>query len=101
MNTRVQDNLPRTNNNLEGWHNRFSSMFTHAHPSIWTFLDILNRESSYNHLTMAQILAGAVPPPQKRPYREVNNRLQSLVQGYNSNNVINFLRGISFNLALQ
>ena len=91
MNTRVQDNLPRTNNNLEGWHNR----------SIWTFLDILNRESSYNHLTMAQILAGAVPPPQKRPYREVNNRLQSLVQGYNSNNVINFLRGISFNLALQ
>ena len=41
MHTRVQHDLPRTNNVLEGWHNRFCSMFTHSHPSIWEFIEAL------------------------------------------------------------
>lgn len=30
-NVRVQENLPRTNNDLEGWHNRFSGFFSGKH----------------------------------------------------------------------
>ena len=80
MNTRVQNDLPRTNNVLEGWHNRFCSMSTHSHPSIWEFIEALKRDSSHNHLIMAQLLAGAAPTPQKRIYREVNTRIQTLVR---------------------
>ena len=41
VNIRVQDHLPRTNNNLEGWHNRFAQIVEQPHPNIWKFIDIL------------------------------------------------------------
>ena len=30
MNARVEDNLPRTNNDIEGWHSGFAGMFRHT-----------------------------------------------------------------------
>ena len=52
-------------------------------------------------MLIAQMLAGAAPPPQKRVYHDVNARIATLVQGYNNGNIIPFLRGISYNLASQ
>ena len=49
---------------------------------------------------MMQEIIGADPPQQKRMYRLVNDRLQNLVQNYNVENNIEFLRGIAHNLAL-
>ena len=98
VNTRVHDDLPRSNNHLEGWHNRFSSMFHGAHPPIWDFIESLQRDSALNHMVLGHIAAGAPAPPQKLVYRNVNIRLQALVQGYNVANRIHFLRGISYNL---
>ena len=97
--TRVQQNLPRTNNYLEGWHNRLSGMLNSAHPSIWECIDVLKKDSALNHMLMAQMVAGAPPPLQKRVYRDVNTSIQALLQGYQLANVIAFLRGISYNLA--
>ena len=48
---------------------------------------------------MAQMIAGALNPPQRRIYREVNERIQRLVAGYQNNDIIGFLRGISYNLS--
>ena len=101
MHNRVLNELPRTNNNLEGWHTRFSTMFRQTHPSIWEFIDTLKLDASHNRMLIAQMLAGAAPPPQKRVYRDVNARIATLVQGYNNGNIIPFLRGISYNLASQ
>ena len=50
-------------------------------------------------MLIAQMLAGAAPPPQKKVYRDVNARIATLVHGYNNRNIIPFLRGISYNLA--
>ena len=47
------------------------------------------------------MLAGAAPPPQKRVYRDVNARIATLVEGYNNENILPFLCGISYNLAAQ
>ena len=52
-------------------------------------------------MLMAQILAGAPPRPQKRFYRDVNARIETLVQGYNNGKIIPFLRGISDTLSSQ
>ena len=52
-------------------------------------------------MLIAQMLAGAAPSPQKRVYRDVNARIATLVQGYNNGNIIPFLRGIDYNLAVQ
>ena len=72
MNLRVHENLPRANNDLEGWHNPFSSSFTHRRTHVWKFIDGLKQDSSLNRLLMAQMIADAPNPPQRRIYREVN-----------------------------
>ena len=81
MHNRILNELPRTNNNLEGCHTRFSTMFKQAHPSISEFIDILKLDASHNRMLIAQMLAGAAPLPQKRIYCEVNARIATLVQG--------------------
>ena len=43
VNTRVQGHLPRTNNHLEGWHNRFAQIVEQFHPHIWKFTDTLKK----------------------------------------------------------
>ena len=100
VNTRVQDHLPRTNNNLEGWHNRFPQIFEQPHPHICTFIDILKQGCAINRHPMMQEIIGADLQQKKRMYRLVNDRLQNVVQNYNVENNIDFLRGIAQNLAL-
>ena len=95
VNTRVQDHLPRTNNHLEGWHNRFAQIVEQPHPHIWKFIE---KDYAINRHLMMQEIIGADPPQQKRMYRLVNDRLQNLVQNYNVENNIEFLRGIAHNL---
>ena len=98
MNIRVQEDLPHTNNELEGWHTRFSTSFLHYHTHILKFIEKLKQGFSLNHLKMTHGIEGAPNPPQRRIYREINKRLQTLVDGYGQNNLIDFLRGISYNL---
>ena len=74
-------------------------MFKESHPSIWKFIEVLKQESSHNVRIMAQLIAGSPPPAQKRIYQEVSTRLRNLVDGYDIDNVIDFLRGVSYNLA--
>ena len=87
----MNENLPRTSNDLEGWHNRFSSSFTHHHTHVWKFIDDLKEDSSLNHSLMAKMIAGASNPLQRCIYREVNERIQRLVVGYQKNDIIDFL----------
>ena len=59
MNLRVQNGLPRTNNDLQGLYNRFSGDFQQRHAHIWKFIQGLKSDSAMNHHTMTQILVGA------------------------------------------
>ncbi|CAF3605993.1 unnamed protein product [Rotaria sp. Silwood1] len=40
----VSDLKIRTNNNCEGWHNRFNHRVDKVHPNIWHFIDVLKKE---------------------------------------------------------
>ena len=93
------NDLPRTNNDLEGWHNRFSGAFQQRHAHVWKFFEGLQNDSALNHHSMAQLLAGAAAQPQRRIYSDITERIQTLVNGYANNNIIDFPRGISYNLA--
>ena len=76
-------------------------MFRQTHPSMWEFIDTLKVNASHNRMLIAQMLAGPVPPPQRRVYHDIDARIATLVQGYNNGNIIPFLRGISYNLTAQ
>ena len=93
MNLRVQNDLPRTNNDLEGWQNRFSGAFQHRHAHIWKFIKELQNDSALNHHSMAQLLAGATAPPKRRRNSDIAKRIQTLVNGYANNNIIDFIIG--------
>ena len=90
MHNQVLNELPRTNNNFEGWHTHLSIIFRQTHPSIWEFIDTLKLDASHNRMLIAQMLAGAAPSTQKRIYRDVTARIATLMQGYNSGNIIPF-----------
>ena len=96
MSLKVQNEFPRTINDLEVWHNRFAGSFQQQHAYIGKF-KLLN-DSDLNHHSVAQIMAGVAVPPQRRVYHAINERIQLLVNNYANNN-ISFLRGISYNLA--
>ena len=71
MNLRVQNNLPRTNNDLEGWHNRFAGAFQQRPFHVWKFFEVLQNDSALNQHSMAQLLSGAAAQPQRRIYSDI------------------------------
>ena len=98
MHQRTLDNLPRTNNHVEGWHRRFQSDVGAYHPNIWKFLEVLKREEALTHVQIVQNQAGHNPPVQRAVYRNVQQRLHNLVQQYHPNrDTIGFLRSIAHN----
>lgn len=97
MHVRVEQNLPRTNNALEGWHNRFSSSIQHPHPHIWKFIGKLKEDNSLNIMSIVHNIMG-VERQRKRKYAEVNERVQNLVRRFQEMGRLDFLRGISYNL---
>jgi hypothetical protein len=39
-------NIPRTNNHVEGWHRRFQADVGAHHPNFWRFLGVIQREEA-------------------------------------------------------
>lgn len=93
--------LPKTNNAVEGWHRGFHQLLGAYHPTIWKFIDGLKKEQSLNELKIEQFIAGQPPEPVKRVYRDTAARLKSLVEEYSQRPVLDYLRGIAYNLSLQ
>ncbi|XP_071943684.1 uncharacterized protein [Antedon mediterranea] len=88
----------RTTNHVEGWHHRFQVGIGADHPTFWMFLDCLKREQAMNEVLIGQAQAGAPPPAQRRAYRQTNQRILRLVEGYGGRDTLDFLRGVSHNL---
>ena len=44
---RVQNDLPRTNNDVEGWHNRLNQHVGCHHATIWKLIGVLKEDGRY------------------------------------------------------
>ena len=72
---------PRTNNQCEGWNNRFFHLVGYKHPSIWTLIEAIQMENQKVVTLIAQDLIGQ--PPRKRirrQYVSLQTRLIMLCQ---------------------
>ena len=58
MYDRAKEELPRTNNSVEGWHRSFLASTGCCHPSIWIFISELQREHSLGEFSVSQSTAG-------------------------------------------
>ena len=67
---RVMQDLPRTNNLLEGWHRQFNDMMMIAHPTIWKFIKVIQKDAGVQQVHIAHFVAGLPSVEQKRVYKD-------------------------------
>ena len=80
MHDRAIDDLPKTNNSVEGWHRKMSSAVNAHHPNIWKFFDVIRKEQCLNNAITAQAMAGHAPPPPRQQYVTTARRIVQVVQ---------------------
>ena len=64
-------------------------------------IDCIRREQSYNEVQNEHLLSGTSPGMSKKRYRNTAERLKNLAKSFNSDRILEYLRGISNNLAFQ
>nr|XP_027230834.1 uncharacterized protein LOC113822482 [Penaeus vannamei] len=78
MYQRVKDDLPRTNNALEGWHNGFARMLP-DHPQLPLLAAKYQKEQHKSALNHEHHAAGRKHPSSQKKYQLVNKRIKSLI----------------------
>ena len=96
----VLQDVPKTNNNIEGWHRRFSSLLGGQHPTIWKFIEVLKKEESLTEFQINQYAAGTLPRTNKVS-TAVAKRVKNQVTQYNRQNVLDYLNALSNNINLN
>ena len=98
--TRADNNLPRTNNAVEGYHKRLQSSLPCHHPNLWKFLDMLKGDIAINQVQVEQMVAGHVAPPPRKKYLDCNTRILGIiVNDFLNRNIFDYLRGIAHNIS--
>ena len=63
---RTDEELPRTNNSIEGWDRNFNVQVSSYHPTFWKFPGNLKREGLLTRVRILHCLGGHAPPRQRR-----------------------------------
>jgi hypothetical protein len=95
---RTQQEMPRTNNHIEGWHRKFQGICMSYHPRFWKFIDLLKNEQSLNRVAIIQADAGHPPPAQRRRYINCNERILTIVDDFANRENMQYIRSIAHNL---
>ena len=96
--TRVQDNLPRTNNSLEGWHQAFKRRLNITHPTVSKLLKVIRNEQAANEILIEQTSMGIDISQTNKKYNIINDRIKAICNFYNKEEGLEFLRAIAHNL---
>ncbi|XP_066959010.1 uncharacterized protein [Macrobrachium rosenbergii] len=96
----VKEEMPKTNNAVEGLHYGFEQQLSACHPSIWKFIQGLQREQSLQELRIEQYLGGVGIPVRKKKYRDCAKRLQTIVINYDEERPVEeYLRSVAYNIS--
>ena len=93
----VINNLPRTNNSVEGFHSALRNCEHSTNLNIWKLIDTLKKEEGLVRAKMTQKLRGDSQRPHAR-YANINARLHRLVMAYGTTSKMEFLENIAYNL---
>ncbi|XP_017475409.1 PREDICTED: uncharacterized protein LOC108365774 [Rhagoletis zephyria] len=81
----VLNQLARTNNAEEGWHNAFNRRVSAAHASIGKFIVALQAEQQLTQVMLDQHMAGrSIASKKRKTYRDLDTRLENVVARYES-----------------
>ena len=91
---RVITNLPRSNNNIEGWHNAFNNVVGFAHPTPTKLARKLQQEQHSTQLLRRQLELGVPAGKKKKMYIRINEALCTMVSDYINRDPIVYLADI-------
>ena len=74
--TCILEQLMRTNKQAEAWHRRLKSVIQCEHPSLWIFIQSLQKEENYIHCQILQLNA-AHKSLQSKKYLDDNKQLKN------------------------
>ena len=97
MYNRTRNHLPRTNNNVEGWHNGLQAHINACHPSLWKFLNVMKREENLSRVKLTQCLGG-IPQEENKRYKDMNEQIMNIVDDYPGTPILDYLRYIAYKL---
>jgi len=92
---RVENNLPRSNNAVEGWHNAFNSSVCIAHPSVARLARKLQQEQHATSIRRIQQAHGQTPAKKRKTYKRVDEAIRSMVARYDENNILAYLSDVA------
>ncbi|CAF1040298.1 unnamed protein product [Didymodactylos carnosus] len=96
MHQRTINHSMRTNNSAEAWHRRLNSVIQCQHPSLWIFIESIQKEENYIHCQIVKINAGQNSNPSKK-YMDYGKRLKQLLLAPHPT-VLKQLEGLARNL---
>lgn len=97
---RVVNDLPRTNNSVEGWHNRFNRHVGCHHANIWKIVDVLKQEDDLSRVELLHIQQGRNVANPNPVYTRINARVTTVVASYANRAPLDYLRGIAHNITV-
>ena len=86
------EDLPRTNNAVEGFHSALRSSITSKHPNVWKLIAALKKEE-LQQTKIIHVNRGDAPA-RKKIYKSIIRQLKTRVNTYYNSNKISFLDNI-------
>ena len=91
--------MPRTNNNMEGWHNAFQQSIG-SHPILVKLLDSIVKEHRLMESNYIPLFAGEKKKKSAK-YARYDERIINLINDYNPKEILQFLEAMQFNISLD
>lgn len=71
-------NGPRTNNHVEGFHNRLRKKAGKAHPNLYEVVELFAHEEAASAVHILQVQSGQPAPKRRKKYDNIDSRLDQL-----------------------
>ena len=78
-------NSPRTNNNVEGWHNK--RVVRKAHPNVYELIEIFKQEQAHTEVSTAQLATGSQPPKRVKKFIAKDKRIEELKKMFSQDTI--------------
>ena len=97
MYSRAAPQGTRTNNHVEGWHNRLKKVVGKAHPNVFEIVETFKKEQASTEVSIAQLATGAAPTRRNRRATERNKKIEELKTRFTANSLTldEYLSGVS------
>uniref|UniRef100_A0A7E4ZRE2 MULE domain-containing protein n=1 Tax=Panagrellus redivivus TaxID=6233 RepID=A0A7E4ZRE2_PANRE len=95
VHNRTMAGHPRTNNNVEGAHNRLKKFLNQSHPPFFTFLDKLRDFLRCVEADIADLEAGKSVGRTLKAWATLENQKKKLLLKYNSAHIYSFLTNVA------